>query len=59
MAEREHNTKHGSIDCHYFANGNSILCLITQVIDGEFESDNLLFAGKGETHEIARQNAFS
>jgi hypothetical protein len=59
MVKREHNTDEGTIDCHYFANGEGILCLITQVIDGEFESDNLLFAGRGETHEIARQNAFS
>ena len=59
MAEREHNTEHGTIDCHYFANGESILCLITQVIDREFESDNLLFAGRGKTYETAKQNAFS
>jgi hypothetical protein len=59
MVEREHNTDEGTIDCHYFANEKGILCLITQVIDGEFESDNLLFAGRGETHETARLNAFS
>jgi len=59
VAEREHNTEHGTIDCHYFANGEDILCLITQVIDGEFESDNLLFAGRGETYETAKLNAFS
>ena len=57
MVEREYNTEEGTIDCHYFADGESILCMITQVVD-DFATDNLLFAGVGETHEISKQNAF-
>jgi hypothetical protein len=57
MVKREINDKEGTIDCHYFSDGNGILCMITQVIDGEFASDNLLFAGHGKTHKEARQNA--
>ncbi len=56
MVKREHNTKQGTIDCHYFANGESILCMITQVVDDN-ETDNLLFEGRGKTHEEAREVA--
>jgi hypothetical protein len=57
MAEREYNTEHGTIDCHYFAKDDEIWCIITQVIDGEFESDNVIFEGEGKTKEEAKQNA--
>jgi hypothetical protein len=58
MPERENNTDHGTIDCHYFAVKDGFWCIITQVIDREFESDNVIFEGEGKTHELAKQNAF-
>ncbi len=56
MVKREHNTEQGTIDCHYFANGKDILCMVTQVVD-DCATDNLLFAGKGKTHEEAKEVA--
>jgi hypothetical protein len=57
MAEREYNTEHGTIDCHYFAKDEIFWCIITQVVD-DFETDNVIFEGEGKTHELAKQNAF-
>lgn len=57
--EREYNTPQGTIDCHYFAAGNGFWCIITQVIDGEDATDNVLYEGEGETHEKAKQNAIN
>jgi hypothetical protein len=59
MVEREENDKEGTIDCHYFADETGIICMITQVIDKEFASDNLLFQGRGKTHKEARQKALA
>jgi hypothetical protein len=56
MAEREYNTEHGTIDCHYFAKDDIFWCIITQVVD-DFPTDNVIFEGEGETHEKAKQNA--
>ena len=56
MVEREQNTEQGTIDCHYFADGIGIVCMITQVVDDD-ETDNLLFMGNGKTHEEAKKNA--
>jgi hypothetical protein len=56
MAEREYNTEHGTIDCHYFAKDDIFWCVITQVVD-DFETDNVIFEGEGKTHELAKQNA--
>jgi len=57
MSEREENDKEGIIDCHYFADGSGIICMVTQVIDREFPSDNLLCRGYGNTYKEARQSA--
>ena len=56
MVKRENNTEQGTIDCHYFADGVGIICMITQVVD-EDATDNLLFEGRGKTHEDAKQDA--
>jgi len=46
MAERENNTEHGTIDCHYFAADGGFWCIITQVVD-DFPTDNVIFEGEG------------